>query len=62
MAFQYRNVYWLWLSAAVMLLDQISKQLIVRNLGWFARPSMAWGSQPVWELQTAWPKPMPMRL
>lgn len=35
MAFQYRNVYWLWLSAAVMLVDQITKQLIVRQLGWF---------------------------
>ena len=35
MAFQYRNVYWLWISAAVMLLDQVTKQLVVRNLGWF---------------------------
>lgn len=35
MAFQYRNVYWLWLSAAVMLADQVTKQLIVRQLGWF---------------------------
>ena len=35
MAFQYRNVYWLWVSAAVMLADQVSKQLIVRHLGWF---------------------------
>ena len=35
MAFQYRNVYWLWVSAAVMLLDQVTKQLVVRNLGWF---------------------------
>ena len=35
MAFQYRNVYWLWLSAAVMLADQVTKQLIVRHLGWF---------------------------
>jgi signal peptidase II len=34
-AFQYRNVYWLWLSAAVMLADQVTKQLVVRNLGWF---------------------------
>jgi signal peptidase II len=34
-AFQYRNVYWLWASAAIMLLDQVSKQLIVRQLGWF---------------------------
>lgn len=35
MAFQYRNVYWLWISAALMLLDQVTKQLIVRHLGWF---------------------------
>lgn len=35
MSFQYKNVYWLWLSAAVMLLDQITKQLVVRNLDWF---------------------------
>lgn len=35
MAFQSRNVYWLWLTAAVMLLDQVSKQLIVKSLGWF---------------------------
>ena len=35
MAFQYRNVYWLWLSAAVMLADQVTKQMIVKYLGWF---------------------------
>ena len=35
MAFQPRNVYWLWISAAVMLADQVTKQLIVRQLGWF---------------------------
>jgi signal peptidase II len=35
MSFQYKNVYWLWLSAAVMLLDQITKQLVVRHLDWF---------------------------
>jgi signal peptidase II len=35
MAFQYRNVYWLWVSAAIMLLDQVTKQLVVRQLGWF---------------------------
>ena len=35
MAFHYKNVYWLWISAAVMLLDQVTKQLIVKNLGWF---------------------------
>jgi signal peptidase II len=35
MSFQYKNVYWLWLTAAVILVDQISKQLIVRHLQWF---------------------------
>jgi signal peptidase II len=35
MAFEYKNVYWLWLSALVMLLDQVSKQLVVKHLGWF---------------------------
>ena len=35
MSFQYKNVYWLWLSAAVMLFDQVTKQLVVRNLEWF---------------------------
>jgi signal peptidase II len=34
-AFQYKNVYWLWVSAAVMLADQVTKQLVVKNLGWF---------------------------
>ncbi|HUR40120.1 MAG TPA: signal peptidase II [Verrucomicrobiae bacterium] len=35
MAFRYRNVYWLWVSALVMFVDQVTKQLIVRQLGWF---------------------------
>lgn len=35
MAFQYKNVYWLWISAAVMLLDQVTKQIVVKQLGWF---------------------------
>ena len=35
MPFQYRNVYWLWVSAGVILLDQVTKQLVVRYLGWF---------------------------
>lgn len=30
MSFQYKNVYWLWLSAAVIVLDQITKQLVVK--------------------------------
>jgi len=34
-AFEYRNVYWLWISVTVMLVDQVTKQLIVRHLGWF---------------------------
>ncbi|MFT4047243.1 MAG: signal peptidase II [Solimonas sp.] len=35
MSFQYKNVYWLWLTAAVILIDQIAKQLVVRHLQWF---------------------------
>lgn len=35
MAFQYKNVYWLWISAAVIVLDQISKQMVVKSLNWF---------------------------
>lgn len=35
MSFHYKNVYWLWVSAAVMVLDQVTKQLVVRNLNWF---------------------------
>lgn len=34
-AFQSKNVYWLWISAAVIVLDQITKQVVVKNLGWF---------------------------
>ena len=34
MAFQYKNVYWLWVSAAVMLVDQVTKQMVVRSLGY----------------------------
>jgi signal peptidase II len=30
-----QNAYWLWLSLATMLVDQVTKQLIVRNLQWF---------------------------
>lgn len=35
MAYQHKNVYWLWISAAVMLLDQITKQLVVKNMSWY---------------------------
>lgn len=31
-AFQLKNVHWLWLSAAVMLLDQITKQLVIKSI------------------------------
>lgn len=37
MSFQSRNVYWLWLSAMVILADQITKQLVVKNLALFER-------------------------
>lgn len=32
MSFHYKNVYWLWLSAAIIVLDQITKQLVVKYL------------------------------
>jgi len=35
MSFQYKNVYWLWITALVIVLDQITKQLVVRYLDWF---------------------------
>lgn len=35
MSFQYKNVYLLWLAVVVVVLDQITKQLIVRELAWF---------------------------
>lgn len=35
MAFQYKNAYWLWLSALVIFADQVTKQLVVRNMNWF---------------------------
>ena len=34
MAFHYKNVYWLWVSAAVMLLDQVTKQMVVKSIGY----------------------------
>ncbi|MDM4770832.1 signal peptidase II [Solimonas sp. SE-A11] len=37
MSFQYKNVYWLWLSAAIIVLDQITKQLVVKNFAEFER-------------------------
>jgi signal peptidase II len=37
----FRNVYWLWLTALVMAIDQITKQLVVKNMEWFdVRPLM----------------------
>jgi len=32
---KFRNVHWLWLTALVMLVDQVSKQLVVKNLAWY---------------------------
>jgi signal peptidase II len=34
-SYQYKNVYWLWLSALVISIDQITKQLVVKNLSWY---------------------------
>lgn len=35
--FRYQNVHWLWLSLFVLLLDQVSKRLIINNLELFER-------------------------
>ncbi|MFA5939424.1 MAG: signal peptidase II [Sinimarinibacterium sp.] len=35
MSFKYKNVYLLWLAVLVILVDQITKQLVVRHLNWF---------------------------
>lgn len=40
-AFHYRNVYWLWLSAAVIVSDQITKQLVVNNFDLYERVVLA---------------------
>lgn len=34
-AFQYQNAHWLWLAGCVIVLDQITKQLVVRNFDLF---------------------------
>jgi signal peptidase II len=31
----YKNVYWLWLSALVIFLDQVTKQMIAKNFAWY---------------------------
>ena len=35
MGLTYKNVYWLWLSAAVIFLDQVTKQMIVKSFAWY---------------------------
>lgn len=35
MALRFKNVHWLWLSAAVMLADQVTKQLVIRSIALF---------------------------
>lgn len=37
MSFQYKNVYLLWVSLVVIVLDQVTKQLVVRHVDWFER-------------------------
>ena len=37
MALRLSNVHWLWLSAALILLDQVTKQLVFRSLNEYAR-------------------------
>ncbi|HEX4870853.1 MAG TPA: signal peptidase II [Nevskiaceae bacterium] len=34
-SFRFKNVYWLWATAIVMALDQVSKQWVVKTLAWF---------------------------
>ena len=36
-AFHYQNAHWLWLSALVILADQVTKQLVVNNMVLFDR-------------------------
>jgi signal peptidase II len=40
MAMSYRNVYWLWISLLVILVDQVTKQLIVKKFAWFESMSV----------------------
>lgn len=35
MNLRFANPYWLWLSLAVIVLDQVSKQLILRHFEWY---------------------------
>ncbi len=35
--FQLQNIHWLWLSAAIILIDQVSKHLLVEHLAPFDR-------------------------
>lgn len=32
MPIEYKNVYWLWLSLAIIVVDQITKQLVVKGM------------------------------
>lgn len=40
-AFQYQNAHWLWLAGTVLIVDQITKQLVVRHFGLFDRVDLA---------------------
>lgn len=41
--FQLQNAHWLWLSAALILADQVTKQLVVNNMALFDRiPVFDW--------------------
>lgn len=35
MKLRFSNPYWLWLSLFVLVLDQVTKQLILNNLSWY---------------------------
>lgn len=35
MKIRFSNPYWLWLSLVIVILDQVTKQLILRHLRWY---------------------------
>lgn len=37
MAFKFNNSHWLWVSAAIILADQVTKQLVVNHVAWAQR-------------------------
>lgn len=37
MAFKFNNSHWLWVSALIILADQVTKQLVVNHVAWAQR-------------------------